>query len=116
MQASSIYYLMLPYVGVHRLATENRKWIPVVVACLKLARRTGASGFAGRWVLDELKSSGWQGMTFGDTKKQWFPGLRILERYGILKREDTARGGRQAYYTMLDPEGVQKALQAIGAT
>lgn len=44
---------------------------------------------------------------------RWFPNLRLLVSYGILKHEDTTRGGRRAYYTMPDPEGVEKALREL---
>jgi hypothetical protein len=41
--------------------------------------------------------------------------LRILETYGILKKEgETVRGGRRAYWSMPDIEGVKIALLELG--
>ena len=105
---------MSGYVNVRRFAVDHRDWLPVVNACLKLARETGPSGFAGRWVLNELNRTGWKGLPYGDTRAQWFPGLKMLERYGILHHENTTRGGRRAYYTMPDPDAVEAALDELG--
>jgi len=91
------------YNAVKRLAREHQNWLPIVQACLEEAKDTKGE-FAGAWVLSKAKE---KGIT-------WFPGLRILVRYGILKHEDTTRGGRRAYYTMPDCEGVEKALQELG--
>ena len=56
--------------------------------------------FAGKWALERA------GL--------WAPGLTMLVRRGILKHEDTTRGGRRAYYTMPDKEGVAQALRELG--
>jgi len=90
------------YDAVKRLARERTKWLPIVEACLEEEKRTNGD-FAGTWVLEAAKKRG----------IQWFPNLRVLVSYGILQVKDRSRGGRRAYYTMLDPEGVQKALQEI---
>jgi len=100
------------YNGVKRLAKEHPDWLPIVVASFECAK--GFREFAGRWVLDELNKAGWPGLRFGNMRAKWFPGLRLLVGYGILKHEDTVRGGRRAYYTMPDPEGVKKALSELG--
>ena len=97
------------YTAVKRLAREHQEengkidWLSVVQACLEQAKDTQGE-FAGAWVLNKAKEKG----------IPWFPGLRLLVRYGILKHEDTTRGGRRAYYTMPDCEGVEKALQELG--
>ncbi len=59
--------------------------------------------FAGAWALNEAKKSG----------VEWFPNLRPLVSYGILRRTDVARGGRRAYYLMEDIEGVRSALLEV---
>lgn len=90
------------YKGTKRLAKEHPNWLPIVETSLECAKEHGE--FAGSWVLNEAKKKG----------IKWFPGLRMLVRYGILKHEDTTRGGRRAYYTMPDPRGVEKALRELG--
>lgn len=90
---------MLGYAGVKRLAEERKDWLPLVKASLECAKEY--KEFAGSWVLSKAKV-------------KWVPGLRSLATYGILKRIDTSRGGRRAYYIMPDPEGVEKALRELG--
>ncbi len=90
------------YNAVMRLARERPDWLPVVQACLEEARENKGE-FAGTWVLERVKKLG----------IKWFPNLRLLVGYAILKHEDTTRGGRRAYYTMPDREGVEKALQEL---
>lgn len=84
------------------MARERPDWLPIVKVCLEEARETKGE-FAGAWVLERANKRG----------IRWFPNLRLLVSYGILKHEDTTRGGRRAYYTMPDPEGVEKALQEL---
>jgi len=90
------------YRAVKRLARERPDWLTIVEACLEEAKETKGE-FAGAWVLTKAKE---KGIT-------WFPNLRLLVGYGILKHEDTTRAGRQAYYIMPDPEGVEMALQEL---
>jgi len=94
----------MSYAGVKRLAEERPDWIPIVKECLECAQKY--KKFAGSWVLRSLKEK--------TKKKVWKPGLRTLVAYGILKKIDTSRSGRRAYYVMLDPEGVKRALQELG--
>ena len=88
------------YKAVMRLAREFPNWLPVVEAALEEAKATKGSDFAGTWVLNKAKEKG----------IQWFPNLRILVTYGILQKEGTSRGGRRAYYSMPDLNGVEQAL------
>ena len=90
------------YKGVMRLAHEKPEWIPVVHAALITAQSV-KSDFAGSWVLEKAKEKG----------LNWFPNLRILVTHGILNKEDTSRGGRRAYYSMPDAEGVKTALEEL---
>ena len=92
------------YNAVQRLARERPDWLPIVEACLEEAKET-KGGFAGAWVLQRANK---KGIT------TWFPNLRLLVGYGILKHEDTTRGGRRAYYTMPDMDGVDRALRELG--
>ena len=93
------------YDAVRILAKERPDWLPIVRACLEEAKDTKGR-FAGAWVRSKAEKYG----------INWFPGLRLLVGYGILKHEDTTRSGRRAYYTMPDCEGVEKALQELGKT
>jgi hypothetical protein len=86
------------YKAVRRLAAEKPEWLPMVEASMILAKEQ--KEFAGSWVLRKVKEKG----------IEWFPGLRTLVSYGILRHEDTTRGGRRAYYSMPDPDGVKEAL------
>lgn len=90
------------YTAVKRLAREHPDWILVVEACLEEAKQINGE-FAGAWVLERAKQKG----------RNWFPNLRLLVSYDILKHEDTTRGGRRAYYTMPDLKGVEKALKEL---
>ena len=96
------------YVAATRFLRDHPEWIPVLSACVIEAARTGAHGFAGAWVLKEaLRTSG----------VKWFPNLRPLVSAGVLQRIDVSRGGKRAYYVLLDPAGVAAALneEAQGA-
>jgi len=106
---------MSSYDAVRRLASERPDWVPIMAACHREATRPGTSRFAGRWVLNDLRRRGWRGLTYKGEQVQSFPGLKMLERYGILEHDHTTRAGRRAYYTMRDPEGVDKALQELGS-
>lgn len=102
----------MSYEGVMRSAREHPfkakgglpafdvDWLKVVKGCYEEARRLEGRSFAGAWVVDKVG---------------WFPGLRMLEKYGILKKEgETVRGGRRAYWTMPDMDGVGRALRELG--
>ena len=88
------------YNAVKILAREHPDWLPAVEASLKCAKEY--QEFAGKWVLEELKRGRWLGLRFGNKRVKWLPGLRMLASYEILRREDTAKGGRRAYYSMPD--------------
>lgn len=89
------------YDGVKRLLKDDPDWFPIVKACLICAKESHE--FAGSWACDEAKKLG-----IG-----WFPNLRKLASYGILKRIKTTRGGKRAYYIMPDIKGVTKALSEL---
>jgi hypothetical protein len=87
------------YVATRRFLRDFPGRFAVVAACVNLAEQTRGD-FAGAWVLQEAQKSG----------VKWFPNLRSLASYGILRRTDVTRRGRRAYYTMPDIEGVKAAL------
>jgi hypothetical protein len=88
------------YISTKRFLRDYPERFPVVRACVIEAERTRGE-FAGAWVLQEAHKLG----------VKWFPNLRSLASYGILRRTDVSRGGRRAYYTMPDLEGVKTALK-----
>jgi len=65
--------------------------------CYELAGET--EEFAGAWVVNRLG--------------HWVPSLRTLASRGVLQKVDTSRGGRRAYYRMLDRAGVRRALEEL---
>lgn len=89
------------YKAVKRLAVERPDWLPIVRECLNLSKEIKGD-FAGAWVYKRVIERGIK-----------FSNLRLLTSFGILKKEDTSRGGRRAYYTLLDPEGVGYALKEL---
>jgi hypothetical protein len=95
-----------PSVCVARLAREHPEWLPVLEAAIAVAASAESHGgeFAGAWVVDELaRRSG----------RRWVPNLRILVSYGFIEKSGpSTRGGRRAYYRMLDRPGVERALKA----
>lgn len=90
------------YVATRRFLRDHPNWLDVVEACVTEANRTEGE-FAGAWALNEAKKSG----------RVWFPNLRPLVSYGILRKTDVTRGGRRAYYVMPDVDGVRAALGDI---
>lgn len=93
--------------AVTRLAHKHREWLPVLRTACSAARVTERTcgGFAGTWVLQEVAK--------GSGRLEWRPGLRLLSRFGLIEKTDTARGGR-AYYRMPDRDGVEQSLAKTG--
>jgi hypothetical protein len=90
------------YTATKRFLRDHPTWRDIVEACIVEANR--ASGeFAGAWALNEVKKTG----------RRWFPNLRPLVSYGILRKTDVTRGGRRAYYVMPDVAGVSVALKEV---
>ena len=89
------------YKAVKRLAVERPDWLPIVRECLNLSKEIKGD-FAGAWVFKRVQEKGLK-----------FSNLRLLVSFGILKKEGTSRQGRRAYYTMVDPEGVEQALNEL---
>ena len=91
------------YSAAKKLMEEKPEWYPIVSESLKAAKKYGE--FAGSWVVKEIREKG-ETFPFG-------PGLKTLAAIGILKRTETTRSGRRAYYIMPDPEGVERALGEV---
>ncbi len=92
------------YEAVIQLFREYPNWMPIVLAAFEEASEVKSSRFAGAWVLERAKKHG----------VHWVPNLKKLVAYGILQKEgDSSRGGRRAYYSMPDKDGVQKAINEI---
>ena len=75
-------------------------WLEVLSACLRTHDEINEDEFAGAWVHDRTTN--------------WFPGLNVLESYGLLEKQATTRAGQRAYWTLEDPEGVRKGLKELG--
>jgi|CXWL01.1.fsa_nt_gi SOS-response transcriptional repressor LexA len=93
------------YEAAVQLLRDNPEWFPVVAAALEEAQTIKSNRFAGAWILERAKRHG----------VQWIPNFRKLVSYGILQKDgESSRGGRRAYYSMPDIEGVEKALKEFG--
>jgi len=92
------------YDAVMHLFREYPNWLPVIIAAFEEASNTKGTRFAGAWVLERAKKHG----------IHWVPNLRKLVAHGILEKDgDSSRGGRRAYYSMSDKEGVRRALSEL---
>jgi len=89
------------YKAVKRLAVERPDWLPIVRECLNLSKEIKGD-FAGAWVFKRVQEKGLK-----------FSNLRLLVSFGILKKEGTSRGGRRAYYLIIDSKGVEQALDEL---
>ena len=92
-----------------RLLLEHPDEMPVLQAACVQARKCAPYGgeFAGSWVLDEMKQQ--------TGEPAWRPGLRRLVAAGLLEKSgESVRGGKRAYYRMMDPDGVEQALAELG--
>jgi hypothetical protein len=89
------------YKAVQRLAVERPDWLPIVSECFNLSKEIKGD-FAGSWVFRRVQEKGLK-----------FSNLRLLVGFGILKNEGTSRAGRRAYYSVIDPEGVERALNEL---
>lgn len=94
------------YTGTKRLAGDlGEKWVRVVRVCVEASKRFHGE-FAGAWVWQDMKEK------IGDETRP-FPNLKPLVSYGILQKTGSSRGGRRAYYVMLDIAEVERALTEL---
>ena len=94
------------YEAVKRLAEDHPGWLVVVEAALEVSKSTVSSNrLPGSrvWKRTMVKGIKWKLTNF-----------TRLVKYGILERQGEAtRGGRRRYYSMPDPEGVERALREL---
>jgi hypothetical protein len=84
-----------------RLAMENPQWLRALeVSCDVATENRTWEQFAGTDVMQRLRREG----------RLEVPNLTPLVSYGLLERVGGARGGKRAYYSMPDIEGVREAL------
>lgn len=77
------------------------KWGPILRECIVVAKQRKDGGkFAGAWVMNGLRA---QGITPPNN-------LRTLSAVGLIKLLTTARGGKRAYYTLVDEKAIRRAL------
>jgi len=93
------------YIGTKRLVADRPDWIEVVEECLK------TSDEAQRYNGEFPGARVWKVMK--EKNKYLFPNLKPLVTYGILRKTDSSRGGRRAYYVMPDRNGVRRALTEL---
>jgi hypothetical protein len=86
------------YAAVKTLGSEDPCWLPVVRECYRWTTTNGER-FARSWI---VQNTG-----------QWFPNLKPLVSRGILEKLSTTRGGSRAYYRLIDPNGVARALTEL---
>ncbi|MGC2303799.1 hypothetical protein [Candidatus Binatus sp.] len=91
---------MMGYDRTIKLAHEQNT---LALECLKrcyvwVAENGRDATFAGRWILGGVPVLN----------------LSTLRARGILERVGSSRGGHRAYYRIVDPDGVGRALVAIG--
>jgi hypothetical protein len=91
---------MSTYDRIIQLAREdNNLLIGILKRCYDWVLKEGRDQmFAARWVLRGIP----------------VVNLRTLSARGILKKVGSARGGHRAYYIMVDPDDVGRALHTLG--
>jgi hypothetical protein len=60
-----------------------------------------ATDLAGSWILDRARTK---------IPDFWMPNFKPFVTHGILIRVGVSRGGRRAYYRLVDPVGTKRAL------
>jgi len=92
--------LMSGYDRTMQLARErNTLALGILKQCYEWVLKQGRDQmFAARWVLGGIPAVN----------------LRTLSTRGILEKVGLSRGGHRAYYRMVDPDSVGRALNALG--
>jgi hypothetical protein len=82
------------------LAREgNQLWLRILKLCHDWVLKNGPGKmFAAAWVLGGIPVLN----------------LKTLSARGLLKKVGVSRGGHRAYYLMIDPDGVGRALRELG--
>src|SRR5689334_8971069 len=88
------------------MAIKDQFLLSTVAACVELADELGpATDLAGSWILDRGRAK---------IPGLWLPNFKPFVTHGILIRVGGSRGGRRAYYRLVDPEGTKRALIELG--
>jgi hypothetical protein len=84
------------------MALNDVESLAIVAACVELADQLGSdTDFAGSWILFRAR------MRVPDL---WIPNFKPFVTFGILNRVGGSRGGRRAYYRLVDAVGCKRAL------
>lgn len=84
-------------------------WLMVVRGCYEETKGHEGKIFDGSSVVDRLRF-----LPGFENRIRWFPGLSLLQKYGILKKVGrTIQGGRKANWVMPDINGVARALREL---
>ena len=87
----------IPYQSV--MAIKDQHLLAAVAACVELADELGpATDLAGSWILDRARTR---------IADLWIPNFKPFVTRCILIRVGGSRGGRRAYYRLVDPEGYE---------
>jgi hypothetical protein len=88
------------------MAIKDQYLLAAVAACVELADALGpAADLAGSWIFDRARTK---------IPDFWIPNFKPFVSHGILIRVSGSRGGRRAYYRLVDPEGTKRALIELG--
>lgn len=88
------------------MAIKDQYLLAAVAACVELADELGpTTDLVGSWILDRARTN---------IPGLWLPNFKPFVTHGILIRVGGSRGGRRAYYRLVDPEGTKCALIALG--
>ncbi|MGH7840025.1 MAG: hypothetical protein ACREQT_00700 [Candidatus Binataceae bacterium] len=88
------------------IALNDAESFAIVAACVDLANELGTDvDLAGSWILDRARMR---------IPNLWIPNFRPFVTLGILNRVGGSRGGRRAYYRLVDASGSQRALVERG--
>jgi hypothetical protein len=88
------------------MALVDDDLLAIVAACVLLADDVGQEAdLAGSWILDRARLR---------VPDLWIPNFKPFVTLGILRRVGGSRGGRRAYYRLVDAVGCKLALVERG--
>jgi hypothetical protein len=88
------------------MAVERTYELLAIAACVELADELGPEQpLAGEWILDRTRVR---------IPDYWIPNFKPFVKKGVLTRVSGSRGGKRAYYLMVDRDGSKLALVERG--
>lgn len=90
----------MSYAGVKLLAQERPELLPLVDAAHRIVGQFG-NHFSGSSVLTSAPGTGTSN-------------LQPLSRRGIVEKTGGSKQGHRAFYSLVDPPGVERALRELG--